>query len=50
MWPVSRDVNSPQNDRPDLLEEADDPVPWEPAGALEPANSADADREPVNSA
>lgn len=28
MWPMSRDVNSPKNDRSDLLDRVDDPEPW----------------------
>ncbi|MDQ4134558.1 MAG: SOS response-associated peptidase [Pseudomonadota bacterium] len=47
MWPVSPDLNSPKNDRPDLL----DPIE-EPEGDGEPvkrADEGDADREPTNS-
>jgi hypothetical protein len=47
MWPVSPDLNSPKNDRPDLL----DPIE-EPQGDGEPvkrADDGDADREPTNS-
>jgi putative SOS response-associated peptidase YedK len=47
MWPVSPDLNSPKNDRPDLL----DPIE-EPEGDGEPvkrADDGDADREPTNS-
>ena len=51
MWPVSRDVNSPKNDRSDLLERVEDPEPWpERDGDVESANSADATHEPANSA
>jgi putative SOS response-associated peptidase YedK len=47
MWPVSPDLNSPKNDRPDLL----DPIE-EPEDDGEPVKRADegeADREPTNS-
>lgn len=50
MWPVSRDVNSPKNDRVDLLERVEDPAPWTGEDDVETANSPDTDREPSNSA
>jgi hypothetical protein len=50
MWPVSRDVNSPKNDRADLLEATDDPLgPWPTKDDVDRANSPEAAREPTNS-
>ena len=51
MWPVSRDVNSPKNDRRDLLEPIPD-LPWPAPGEddVPEANTPDADEEPTNSA
>ncbi len=47
MWPVSPDLNSPKNDRPDLLDPIEEPDEGgEPVGG---ANEGDAAREPVNS-
>lgn len=50
MWPVSRDVNSPKNERAELLEPVVDPEPWPNGGEVVSANSPDADRKPTNSA
>ena len=47
MWPVSPDLNSPRNDRPDLLDPIEEPDEGgEPVGG---ANEGNAAREPVNS-
>ena len=47
MWPVSPDLNSPKNDRPDLLDPIEEPDEGgEPVGG---ANEGDPAREPVNS-
>ena len=50
MWPVSRDVNAPKNDSPDLLEPAEDTCgAWPVSGEVERANEGDADGGPTNS-
>jgi putative SOS response-associated peptidase YedK len=47
MWPVSPDLNSPKNDRPDLLDPIEEPEG--DGGPVKRADEGDADREPTNS-
>ncbi len=51
MWPISRDVNSPKNDRRDLLDPVEEP-PWPEAGNgdVEDANNPGANIKPASSA
>jgi hypothetical protein len=50
MWPVSRDVNAPKNDRADLLEPTEDACgAWPASGKVERTNEGDSDCGPTNS-